>query len=91
MIETYKYLKNTRIRKYGEDFYIIGEETVLKTNEMGAIIYKYIGKNTTNKELSKKIVNVFTDISEEDVEFDTQEFIKVLETHKLIVKKVDNE
>lgn len=76
---------NLHLRKLSDKYYVFGTEVCFELNELGAVIFRYIGSDMPISNLLIGLKKRFNyDISEERIQHDIYDFIDNLINLKLV-------
>lgn len=83
------YIKTDRlsVRKFKGDYYLLGGRRNYKINEIGMIIFKYIGSDLRVEELRDKIMEVYKGETSEQIDLEINNFIELLLKEGLVERK----
>lgn len=89
LLNEFRRVDRLSVRKFADEYYLLGGRKNYKINEIGVIIFKYIGSDITVKELGEKITSVYKiDGGKNDKQIDTEirGFIELLLKEEIIIK-----
>jgi len=89
-LDYYKRIEGINVRKFNEEYYIIGNGKAFKANETCIIILKYVGKKISISELTNKILLAYSGAEYEKIYKDIENFIDFLVSQN-IIEEVKNE
>lgn len=83
-LNQYNRQNSLRIRKFGNEYFLLSYGKCYKVNEIGAIIVKYIGKDMTIENLSNSIANLYEECNIDQIAEDIKNFINFLLNEELV-------
>lgn len=77
---------DTRVRKFGNEYYLLAKGKVYLLNYLGAVVLKYINTDIDLEELANKINSVFMEQDIKMIEEDIKNFISFLLNEGIVCK-----
>lgn len=87
-MNNFKRNENVRVRKFQNEFYLLGNGNSYSLNYLGAVVIKYLGKNITLAKLVVKISKHFPEVAQKKIKQDVIDFIDFLLSEELV--SIDN-
>lgn len=80
-------LLETRVRKFKDDYYLLGNRKSYLLNYTGAVVLKYIGDDIELEDVAKKISDFYKEENLEKIKTDIESFIEFLILENLIINR----
>ena len=84
MLKDFIRVDRVSVRKFNEEYYLLGGKRNYKINEIGVIIFKYIGSDIKIEELRNKIMEKYEGGTREQIDSEINNFINLLLKEGLI-------
>ena len=86
-LKNYERKLETRVRKFKDDYYLLGNRKSYLLNYTGAVVLKYIGDDIELEEVAKKISDFYKEENLEKIKTDIESFIEFLILENLIINR----
>ncbi len=83
-LNQYNRHNSLRIRKFSDEYYMLGSGKCYKINETGAIVVKYVGKDMPIEALGSKIMDTYNGANIDEIIEDIKAFVDFLLDEGLI-------
>jgi len=86
-LKNYERKLETRVRKFKDDYYLLGNRKSYLLNYTGAVVLKYIGDDIELEDVAKKISDFYKEENLEKIKTDIESFIEFLILENLIINR----
>lgn len=87
-LNNYEKRLETRVRKFKDEYYLLGNRKSYLLNYTGAVVLKYIGTDIELETVVKKISDFYKEDDFERIKADIENFIEFLVLENLVISKV---
>lgn len=87
-LNNYEKRLETRVRKFKDEYYLLGNRKSYLLNYTGAVVLKYIGTDIELETVVKKISDFYKEDDFERIKADIENFIEFLVLENLVTSKV---